>query len=376
MVRHPDRILKADKDFHDVVEYVLVYAREPNVKIAKLTVESDLEQYVYEVTELTDGNLLSIGEVEVLYFTPKEYKVVKKPVAASNLKRISIRGSLKEGNSSGRFYEKYLGPGRDKFPPHTLFKVRGIGNDGLGYRYFYTPNEGRQNGGYYQGVPVDYSGTKEKPYANFMDFVEEYNSVGYEGNIEFRNAKKPEAFLMKIFEIAEVKPGDVVLDFFVGSGTTAAVAHKLGVQYVGVEQMDYGENDSIVRLKNVVEGEQGGISEDVEWEGGGGFVCCDLMQWNQRYVDRIEKVTSTEELEELRQEMQAHSFLSYKVDVDAVNEYAGDFKDLALEEQKHLVLEMLDHNALYVNLTEIDDIDYGVSEEDKRLNAQFYGREQ
>jgi adenine-specific DNA-methyltransferase len=74
--------------------------------------------------------------------------------------------------------------------------------------------------------------------------------------------------------------------------------------------------------------------------------------------------------------MQAQAFLSYKVDVSAVNEHAEDFAALALEEQKRFLLEVLDHNALYVNLSEIDDADYDMSEEDKRLNAQFYGQEE
>ena len=152
-----------------------------------------------------------------------------------------------------------------------------MGNDKFDYRYFYTPEEGKSNGGYYQGVPVDIKEFKEKPYPNFLDFVQEFNNVGYEGNVEFRNGKKPEALIKQIFELGNVKQGDIVLDFFLGSGTTAAVAHKMGIQYIGVEQMDYGENDSVQRLISVIKGDETGISEKVNWKGGGSFVYCKLI---------------------------------------------------------------------------------------------------
>ncbi len=113
----------------------------------------------------------------------------------------------------------------------------------------------------------------------------------------------------------------------------------------------------------------------MDWQGGGDFVRCDLLQWNEAHVASIQAATSHEELKELWNELQHHTFLSYRVDVDAINENADSFDDLTLEEQKHFLLETLDHNALYVNLSEIDDADYEVSEEDKRLNAQFYGQE-
>ena len=140
--------------------------------------------------------------------------------------------------------------------------------------------------------------------------------------------------------------------------------------------MDYIEDVTIQRLKKVIVGEQGGISENVNWQGGGDFVVCELMQWNERYVQRIQAAASDGELRALWQEMQEQAFLSYKVNIAAVNEHAEAFADLTLEEQKRFLLETLDHNALYVNLSEIDDADYAVSEEDKRLNAQFYGQEE
>jgi adenine-specific DNA-methyltransferase len=141
-----------------------------------------------------------------------------------------------------------------------------------------------------------------------------------------------------------------------------------------VEQMDYAEAFIVERLKKVIAGEQGGISKDVGWQGGGDFVYCELLQWNERFVRRIEAATSAADLQALWEEMQTQAFLSYRVDVAAVNANAGAFADFALDEQKRFLLETLDYNALYANLSEIDDADYAVSAEDRRLNAQFYGK--
>jgi adenine-specific DNA-methyltransferase len=109
---------------------------------------------------------------------------------------------------------------------------------------------------------------------------------------------KPERLLQRILHIGSDK-GDLVVDFFVGSGTTAAVAHKMNRKYVGVEQLDYIETITIPRLQMVIEGEKGGISNDMGWQGGGSVVVCELAKWNARYVDRIQAAQSASELQML-----------------------------------------------------------------------------
>ena len=81
---------------------------------------------------------------------------------------------------------------------------------------------------------------------------------------------KPEELIHRIIYIA-TNPGDLVLDSFLGSGTTAAVAHKMGRRYIGIELGEHAEQYCVPRLRKVIEGEQGGISEAVHWKGGGGF---------------------------------------------------------------------------------------------------------
>jgi len=182
---------------------------------------------------------------------------------------------------------------------------------------------------------------------------------------------KPEGLIKRIIELS-TKEGDIVLDFFGGSGTTATTALKMNRKFILCEQMDYVEDVTVQRLKKVIEGEKGGISEEVEWKGGGEFIYCELMKYNEEAIDRIHTAKSTEDLIKIWAEMVDHYFLNYDVDIHKFNENVEGFKNLTLEEQKKVLVEMLNKNQLYVNLSEIEDAQFKVSDEDKELNKKFY----
>jgi len=198
-----------------------------------------------------------------------------------------------------------------------------------------------------------------------------WQGIANEGGVTLKYGKKPEELIRIILDLVTQK-GDLVLDFFMGTGTTCAVAHKMGRQYIGVEQLDYGENSAVVRLKNVINGDQTGISKEVGWKGGGDFVYLELMKWNKNFAEKIKEAKTKDELKKLWEAMKEKAFLSYKVDVKTIYKNAKDFEDLSLEDQKRFLLECLDNNHLYVNYSEIDDEEYEVSEEDKKLNREFY----
>lgn len=183
---------------------------------------------------------------------------------------------------------------------------------------------------------------------------------------------KPEKLIEDILKISS-KENDIVLDFFLGSGTTAAVAHKMNRQYIGIEQMEYIESVSVERLKKVIAGEQGGISKDLNWTGGGSFVYCELKNDAQKFKDAIIHVASTDQLLTLFEQAKKSSFLSYRVDPKKLRKQ--DFEKLSLAEQKQILSEIIDNNNLYVNYSDIYDGDYQVSEQDKKLNRYFYGKE-
>ncbi|HFI0592771.1 TPA: DNA methyltransferase [Streptococcus suis] len=183
---------------------------------------------------------------------------------------------------------------------------------------------------------------------------------------------KPERLIEDILQVSS-QEGDIVLDFFLGSGTTAAVAHKMNRQYIGIEQMDYIETVSVERLKKVIAGEQGGISKDVNWTGGGSFVYAELKNDAQDFKNAILEATSMAELLELFETAKKSSFLSYRIDPKKLK--TAEFEKLSLAEQKQILSEIIDNNNLYVNYADMDDSDYGISVEDKKLNHTFYGKE-
>lgn len=102
-----------------------------------------------------------------------------------------------------------------------------------------------------------------------------------------RYDKKPEE-LLRILIALVTKEGDLVMDFFAGTGTTCAAAHKMNRQYIGIEILDYGKNGPVARLKNVINGDKTGISKKVGWQGGGSFVYCELLKRNGKYINRNE----------------------------------------------------------------------------------------
>lgn len=183
---------------------------------------------------------------------------------------------------------------------------------------------------------------------------------------------KPEQLVKKFIDLT-TDDGDIVLDYHLGSGTTAAVAHKMNRQYIGIEQMDYIETVSVKRLEKVIEGEQGGISKSVDWQGGGSFVYCELKNDAQDFKNAVLEAREPETLSQLFEQAKKSSFLSYRVDPKKLKK--SEFEKFSLAEQKQVLLELVDNNNLYVNYSEIEDSDYGISLEEKKLNRDFYGEE-
>ena len=245
-----------------------------------------------------------------------------------------------------------------------------------GYETVYIRN-GRQMYFYSSKVRViDGVKTPGKPLTNLWTDIP-YNGISGEGGVKLLNGKKPEKLLRRILDIGTNK-GDLVLDFFSGSGTTAAVAHKMSRRYIGIEQLEYGDNDTVVRLQNVMGGDTTGISKVIAWKAGGEFICCELMKYNEAFMERIQAATSSKELVRIWRDMAEGSFLNWyvtpQVPEDAVISFEAIGKeDNGVAKQKRLLAELLDKNQLYVNLSEIDDAQFKVSEDDKTLNKAFYG---
>jgi adenine-specific DNA-methyltransferase len=199
----------------------------------------------------------------------------------------------------------------------------------------------------------------------------DFQNTQNEGGVSFPNGKKPEILLYRLIKMF-TEENEIVLDFHLGSGTTGAVSHKLNRIYIGIEQMNYEENDSVIRLQNVIKGETSGISKAVNWKGGGSFIYAELMQSNQNYITHIQEAKSSEELLKIWKEMQETAFISYKVLPENINKEIKEFEVLSIKEQQSFLVEILDKNLLYVNKSEINDARHKVSEADKEMNKNFY----
>jgi adenine-specific DNA-methyltransferase len=190
--------------------------------------------------------------------------------------------------------------------------------------------------------------------------------------VEF-STQKPEALLRRIIQAA-TNEGDIVLDFFAGSGTTGIVAHKLHRKHIMCEQIDSQVSLQVKRATNVVLGtDPGNLANELNWQGGGSFVYCELAKLNQNYVDAIEKATTDEELTKLYADILETGFISYKVNPKDIDVKSDDFIKLSIDDKKRLLMELLDKNQLYVNYCDIDDETFGISEEDKAFTKSFYG---
>lgn len=200
-----------------------------------------------------------------------------------------------------------------------------------------------------------------------------WSSIKSEGGVEFPSGKKPEKLLQRIIASATSK-NDIVLDFFMGSGSTQATALKMGRRFIGLEQMDSQIEKATTRIGNVISGEQTGISKDVNWQGGGSFVYAELFPKNMGYLQDVIHAKDLEELKSVYDRMLAGTDtdepadISFRADLSKIDWLQG------FDENKRLLVKLLDKNGLYYNYSEIDDKNVRdlISDEDYTFNKNFY----
>lgn len=199
-----------------------------------------------------------------------------------------------------------------------------------------------------------------------------YEGIAKEGGVTLRGGKKPERLIRRIIELAS-NPGDIVLDYHLGSGTTAAVAHKLGRRYIGCEQLDYEDNSSVERLKTVISGDKSGISKAVKWRGGGSFVYCELAEHNEETISELHAATDSDTLLSIIEGLVSRGDLRPEVLPTSLSKHRDDFAALEMEDQKRAVMELINKNRLYVSYADRGDENYSVSTTDREFSESFYG---
>ncbi|GAA6779724.1 hypothetical protein BTM491_10990 [Helicobacter pylori] len=188
-------------------------------------------------------------------------------------------------------------------------------------------------------------------------------------NTDLFSTPKPEALISRILEIS-TQENDLVLDFFAGSGTTCAVAHKMKRRYIGIEQMDYIETITKERLKKVIEGEQGGISKKCDFKGGGSFVYAELKEVNLEVKKQILNAKSASECLKIFNDLSERFLKRADCKIDGI--HSEEFQNLDLNEQKRIYCALLDSNEDYLNLGDMDEDAWGIDEITKKYNEIFY----
>ncbi|GAA8279136.1 site-specific DNA-methyltransferase [Helicobacter pylori] len=181
--------------------------------------------------------------------------------------------------------------------------------------------------------------------------------------------QKPESLIQRILEVS-TNENDLVLDFFAGSGTTCAVAHKMKRRYIGIEQMDYIETITKERLKKVIEGEQGGISKKCGFKGGGSFVYAELKEVNLEIKKQITNAKSKSECLKIFNALNERFLKRTDCKIDEID--SEEFHNLDLNEQKRIYCKLFDSNEDYLNLGDIDEDAWEIDEITKKYNEIFY----
>jgi adenine-specific DNA-methyltransferase len=344
-----------------------VDATEKVLKQYNMYFEKEGERKLVKEIKTTRGNKIKI-------FKHSNFKIKKIPSSELNNER--IENFKKLSRIAAQQEESTL----------QQMILKSIDKDKL-YSVEYIPQSGKHKGkdkkSYYLNGGIilrlsDYAETDGDRIYRLSDMNDfwshdeiQVTGISQEGNVTLRRGKKPERLIQRIIDLSSQK-NDIILDFFLGSGTTCSVAHKMGRQYIGIEQLDYGSNDIVARINNVINGDQSGISKAVNWQGGGDFIYCELMKYNQKFIGDIEKAKNTKALLKIWEEIKEKSFLDYMVKPEEFDKSIQEFKKLSINKQKETLIQLLNKNQLYVNLSEMGDKEFKVSEEDKKLNWEFY----
>lgn len=293
-----------DKRLKKNVEYILVYTK--NNANFKWHSNSYLYTEIYDLVEEYRKNDISWKYTSVLYNKGQEEYVCSTCDADGNEIQIFNRTGFSflsvsqiskiEGISEKEVYYKYMdliyttAMPQSSIRPRVIERLKNIEHSEL-ISIKYVPKTGRNKGVLYEQF---YKGNKYRLLTWLKDVSEFKNGNWYkkdlqgtlwegfnlnnltkEGNVVFPNGKKPEEMLERILSIS-TNEGDLVLDSFLGSGTTCAVAQKMGRKYIGIEMGEHAITHCVPRMKAVIDGEQGGISKTLNWQGGGGYTFYDL----------------------------------------------------------------------------------------------------
>lgn len=360
-----------DKTIIKTKDYILVYGKQKNITITpQYTEVKEFDSHFNKYFDKTNNKILSLKDV-----------VVDKGIYNKNV-------PISEYSLSNKNFYDFLFKHRDevfqtgKSMPKDIQKLTLLEkNKNIPMKY--TDNLGNEQFGV-NGRRISplsksihkirtSSGMEEKICKLVCDFWDDipFNNTQNEGIVSLPAGKKPELLVSRILDMF-TNENDIVLDAYLGSGTTAAVAHKMNRRYIGIEQLDSHIAMSLDRLQNVIAGEQTGISKSVNWHGGGSFVYVELAKNSQTVIDRIVNTTDESELLSIYNELKASPFVLYKVDIQQMEKEENAFVSLTMEDQKKFLISIIDKNTLYINAADLDEEGCDISDNDKTFTENFY----
>lgn len=223
-----------------------------------------------------------------------------------------------------------------------------------------------------QGIPLSTVWSDiQQVYADPRAY-KEGNKADVEVIKAFKGGQKPEALLKRIMEMT-TNPGDLVLDFHAGTGTTGAAAMKTGRRFILCEQLDSQIEIIETRLAKTIAGDTAGISKAAGWTGGGSFVSCELASCNASFAAEIAAAADDAALKALLGKIVDTGYASHRVWTKDLKSYKADFDALGTEEKRQVLFELLDANMLYVARADMEDAESGLTDADKAFTRSFYG---
>ena len=281
------KMAHAKKRMPKLKEYILVYKKE-NIKlnVVKIPKEKWDEEYKLVLSGISHEDINFIKEI-MSEENVADIDIIKADELLKNISFISIEEAMKAENIIVNKNNK------ETFKFNNAYRiVRDVATTGGAKRIADEKRKINNNKAFLIKTPKNkvylikngYNLDSEQPRIKLL-FADDYlmqnpgdlwtdiftTGLESEGCVEFKKGKKPEKLIQRCIEIS-TNPGDIVLDSFLGSGTTCAVAHKMNRKWIGIEMGDHAYTHAKVRIDKVIIGEDlSGISRSVNWQGGGGY---------------------------------------------------------------------------------------------------------
>lgn len=393
-VKAPSGVASGAQMFFDSSEYILCYAKDKSlltynvVKVDTEVVDENSKtanNYNYLLNKVDYSKKELINEIDGV----KIYKISKEHVEIQKMKQDEMTKEIYYENRDKVFRLAALSGGTEKKVKAYLDKLNNMEDI---FIYEHVPTKGKNKGKKTsslvykkQGVLMlkDYIIVDEKnkqvikqDYITTILNNDWWQGISSEGNVSLKNGKKPEILIKTLLDVAITnKEEDIFLDAYLGSGTSCAVAHKMGIQYVGIEQLDSHYHMALKRLKDVIDNkDKGTVSKLLNWSGGGSTVYCELASNNLSIIDKISNCAENDIIN-LYDEICSSDFITYNVDRDKMKESKEQFNLLSNKDKKEFLISIIEKNTLYINYSEIEDKTNNILDNIKSFNYSFYEKE-